>query len=300
MELQFKPITLDDKELITSYTYLSAYRNCDFAFANMCSWRFLYGSEFTVINGFMAIRFRIEHNSQLAYMMPAGKGNLNDIIPLLEADARQQGSEFCLVGITPKAKVKLEVEMPGALSFVPERDYFDYVYLRENLATLTGKKYQSKRNHINNFKKQYTYQYLPITDELIGQCLQLECKWYRANHTEADAEDLNDERRSMIYALNNFKALGLEGGALCVEGKVIAFTYGSPINPDTFCVHVEKADVNYEGAYTVINQEFASRIPGQYTYINREEDLGIPGLRQAKLSYKPIVLLEKYAATRKG
>lgn len=103
----------------------------------------------------------------------------------------------------------------------------------------------------------------------------------------------------MTYALNHFDELGLLGGALLVDGKVIAFTFGAPINHDTFGVHVEKADVNYEGAYTVINQEFASRLPEEFIYVNREEDLGIPGLRQAKLSYNPVILLEKSAAIKK-
>lgn len=82
-----------------------------------------------------------------------------------------------------------------------------------------------------------------------------------------------------------------------VDNEIVAFTYGAPVNYDTFCVHIEKADTNFDGAYTVMNQEFASRIPEQFTYINREEDLGIPGLRKAKLSYSPALLLKKCRAT---
>ena len=110
---------------------------------------------------------------------------------------------------------------------------------------------------------------------------------------------MSDERRSLTYALHHAEELDLTGGAIRVEGKIVAFSFGAPINHDTFGVHVEKADVSYEGAYTVINQEFSAHLPEQYTYVNREEDLGIPGLRQAKLSYQPAILLEKGAAIKK-
>ena len=102
----------------------------------------------------------------------------------------------------------------------------------------------------------------------------------------------------MVFALNNFDALGLTGGAIQVENEIVAFTYGSPINNYTFGVHVEKADTRFDGIFNMINREFVSRLPEQYRYINREEDLGIPGLRKAKLSYQPAILLEKNMAMR--
>ena len=284
MKIPFKPIKIEDKELITSFIYPHNYRNCDYSFANICSWRFLYETEFAVVDDFLLIRFWIEDKSRLVYMTPAGRGDLKHALELLETDSLAHGHPLCMLGVTPDAKDMLEQALPGGFFYIPERDYFDYIYLREDLSLLKGKKYQSKRNHINNFKKRYEYEYAPITPDLITQCLKLECTWYKAN---------------MTYALNHFDELGLLGGALLVDGKVIAFTFGAPINHDTFGVHVEKADVNYEGAYTVINQEFASRLPEKFIYVNREEDLGIPGLRQAKLSYNPVILLEKSAAIKK-
>lgn len=303
MKIPFKPITLEDKEVITSFTMPSDYRNCDFSFANMCSWRFLYDSEFAVVDGFLLIRFWIEDKSRVAYMMPLRSEkqteSLQYAIELLEADSLEQGHPLCMLGITPDAKEALEHVLPGGFFYIPERDYFDYIYLRENLALLKGKKYQSKRNHINNFKKQYTYEYIPITPEIVPQCLLLECQWYKSNHTEEDEEELSDERRSLTYALHHFDTLGLIGGAIRVAGEIVAFSFGAPVNHNTFAVHVEKADIRYDGAYTVINQEFASHLPEKFIYVNREEDLGIEGLRRAKLSYNPILLLEKSAAIKK-
>jgi hypothetical protein len=277
----------------------SPYRNCDFSFANMCSWRFLYKSEYAIVNRFLLIRFRIEEDDRPAYMFPLGEGNLAQVIRLLEKDALAQGHPLRILGVTPEGKNSLEQVFPGGFRFIAERDYSDYIYLRSDLITLSGKKYQAKRNHINKFTKLYRYEYRPITPELVPECLALECKWYKANRTDSDAEELSYERRSLTFALRHAVELGLTGGAICVDGQIVAFAFGAPINSDTFAVHVEKADIRYDGAYSVMNFEFAAHIPEQYIYINREEDLGIPGLRQAKLSYRPFLLLEKNVAVKK-
>ena len=301
MQIDFKPITIDDKEVITSFTLPSPLRNCDLAFSNMCSWRFLYLSEYAVYKNFLLIRFYIEEKNKkrIAYMRPIGNGDFRDALLQLEEDSWQHGHPLLMLGVTPISKDLLEEAFPGEFSYIPERDYFDYIYLREDLATLKGKKFQAKRNHVNKFKEQYAYEYEPLTAELVPECLEFEAKWYKANRTDDDQEELTDERKSMIFALNHFKELNLLGGAIRIDHKLVAFTFGSPINQDTFGVHVEKADTDYDGAYSIINQEFASRIPEQYVYVNREEDLGIPGLRKAKLSYNPTILLPKAAVIKK-
>ena len=132
------------------------------------------------------------------------------------------------------------------------------------------------------------------------QCLELERKWFKANNNDQEEEELCEERKALTYALLHASELGLIGGAIRIEGKIAAFSFGAPINHNTFGVHVEKADVAYEGAYTLINQAFAAHLPEQYVYVNREEDRGIPGLRQAKLSYHPAILLEKYTTLKKS
>lgn len=301
MQIDFKPITIDDKEVITSFTLPSPLRNCDLAFSNMCSWRFLYQSEYAVYKNFLLIRFYIEEKNKkrIAYMRPIGSGDFRDALLQLEEDSWQHGHPLLMLGVTPISKDLLEEAFPGEFSYIPERDYFDYIYLREDLATLKGKKFQAKRNHVNKFKKQYAYEYEPLTAELVPECFEFEAKWYKANRTDDDQEELTDERKSMIFALNHFKELNLLGGAIRIDHKLVAFTFGSPINQDTFGVHVEKADTDYDGAYSIINQEFASHIPEQYVYVNREEDLGIPGLRKAKLSYNPTILLPKAAVIKK-
>ncbi|MDR2765620.1 MAG: phosphatidylglycerol lysyltransferase domain-containing protein [Tannerella sp.] len=299
--LSFKPISIADKDAITACTYPGRFLNCDFAFANMCSWRFLHDSEFAIVDGFLLIRFRIEEKGRKhqVYMFPVGNGDFRHIITVLEDDARANGHPLWILGVTPDEKKILDQVFPSEFIYLPERDYYDYIYLRSDLQQLKGKKYQAKRNHINRFENKYRYAYLPLMPDLVPKCMELACKWYRDNRTEEAAEDLKDEHRSMVFALNHFRELDLRGGALCVDGEIIAFTCGSAINHYTFGVHMEKADIRYDGAFSVINREFVSRLPEQFLYINREEDLGIPGLRHAKLSYHPVILLEKNTAIKR-
>ena len=299
--LSFKPIQIEDRETINAFTIPSDFINCDYAFANMYSWRFLYDSEFAVQDGFLFIRFfvTIKKKKQLAYMFPVGNGDLQQAIDYIEKDAQNSGHSLLILGVTPESRKKLELLFPSKFSFSPERDYYDYIYLREDLATFKGKKYQPKRNHINHFKKLYDYEYVPVTNEIMDECKKLEELWYEANTIAENNVSLFNERRSMCSAMNHFDELGLLGGAILVDNKIVAFTYGSPINYWTFGIHIEKADIHYEGIFSVISQEFVKHIPSQYIYVNREEDLGLPGLRKSKLSYHPHLLLEKNMANVK-
>ena len=294
--ITFKDVTLEDRELITRYTLDSPRRNCDLSFSNLCSWRFLYNTKFAVMDGFLLLKFWAD--GELVYMMPIGTGDLKKALEVLMADARREGQPFCLLGICEGMCSELEAIMPGRFRFTADRDYADYLYLRSDLATLAGKKLQAKRNHVNKFRRTYHYEYTSITPARIAECLALEARWCRANHCDQH-EGTGNERRALVYALHHFEELGLTGGILHVDGQIAAFTFGMPINRDTFGIHVEKADTEIDGAYAMINYEFANHIPEQYLYINREEDLGIEGLRRAKLSYQPAVILEKYMACLK-
>ncbi|WP_373801606.1 DUF2156 domain-containing protein, partial [Bacteroides heparinolyticus] len=282
--ISFKDIELSDRELITRYTQNSPRRNCDLSFSNLCSWRFLYNTQFAILDGYLLLKFWAEE--ELVYMMPIGNGDLKKVLEALIEDAHQEGKPFCLLGICSGMCSELETFMPGKFQFTADRDYADYLYLRTDLATLSGKKLQAKRNHVNKFKRTYNYEYTPITPDRIQECLELEAIWCKANNCD-QYEGTGNERRALVYALRHFDELGLMGGILHVDGKIVAFTFGMPINQDTFGVHVEKADTSIDGTYAMINHEFAKHIPEQYIYINREEDLGIEGLRKAKLSYQP-------------
>lgn len=308
--IKFKDVTVGDKDLIQSFTLYGERQNCDLSFANLISWRFLYNTQYAVVDDYLVFRFYTGRH--LAYMMPVPRprrqedGSLKvepcdecsvSVIRAIRDDSIAMGHPFLMLGVCNYMRDIIEKHFPDTLDIKPDRDYSDYIYLRDKLVSLSGKKLQSKRNHINKFKSLYPdYEYRELTPELIPQCLEVERQWRAVskedNGDEPD-EELSEELRSMTRAFNRWDKLGLTGGAIFVDGRMVAFTYGCPINQTTFDVCVEKADVGYEGAFTIINQEFAKHIPEQYYYVNREEDMGDEGLRRAKLSYKPDILLEK-------
>ncbi len=298
--IPFKEISLADKLRVQSYTLTSIRQNCDMSFSNLYSWHFLYQTRIAEKDGFLLIKFYVD--GQPVYMMPVGEGEVKPVIEALIDDARSENCSFRMQGVCANMRSMLETVMPGRFEFTADRDFFDYIYLRTDLATLKGKRYQPKRNHVNRFVRSYpNYEYKELVPELVPECLTLAHHWCLLNETDdRERRELEDELKSLSDALNHFGELGLSGGVLHVDGRIVAFTFGTPINQQTFDVCVEKADVEVEGAYTMINYEFARHIPDSYIYINREEDLGLEGLRKAKLSYHPCFLLEKYTALLKN
>lgn len=294
MDIPFKNLSIFDKSTVLRYTVNSKRRNCDLSFSNLCSWEFNYNTQIAEWKDCLIFKFWVE-NTTLAYMMPVGNGDLKTVIREMVYDARKEGQTFRMLGVCSDMRNDLETFYNNDFDFVHAKDYDDYIYLRSDLAELKGKRYQPKRNFVNRFKKNNDYEYSAIKAEDIEECLALEAKWFEKNNGIMDQSAIV-ERKALTYALHHFDELGLQGGILKVEGKIVAFTYGMPINYDTFGVHVEKADTAVEGSYAMINYEFANHIPEQYIYLNREEDLGIEGLRKAKLSYHPVKLLEKYMA----
>ena len=296
--LRFQPITPADRATIERYTLRGASQNCDYAFANMVCWQALYRSEWAEHEGFLLIRFRIDGGEQIGYMQPVGEGAFTPLLSLLEGDAAAMGQPLRLIGLTSEGAEQLRTAAPEEWLITTDRNYYDYLYDREALAQLVGKHYQPKRNHINRFTALYPmHRYEPLTAAHAEACLELEREWCRQREGCREGA-LAAEMRAMECAFDHFEALGLEGGALFVEEQLVAFAYGSAVTEETFVVHVEKADTSFEGAFAMINRSLARQLEGRYRWINREEDLGIEGLRKAKLSYSPAALVEKYSARR--
>lgn len=308
--IKFKDITVDDKDIIQSFTLWGERQNCDLSFSNLMSWRFLYNTQYAIVNDYLVFRFYTDRH--LAYMMPVPRPRPQDdgtfrvepcdecsvsVIRAIRDDSIAMGHPFLMLGVCNYMRDIIEKSFPDTFDIKPDRNFCDYIYTRDKLVNLSGKKLQSKRNHINKFKTLYPqYEYRELTPDLIPQCLEIERKWRRVSkddNGEMPDEELSVELRSMTRAFNRWDRLGLVGGTIFVDGNMVAFTFGCPINRNTFDVCVEKADVGYEGSFSIINQEFVKHLPEQYYYINREEDMGDEGLRKAKLSYRPDILLEK-------
>ncbi|MFR9558873.1 MAG: GNAT family N-acetyltransferase [Rikenellaceae bacterium] len=295
--IEFHPITLQDKELIESYTHCSGARNCDISFANMYCWQSTYGSAWAIIEGYLVIRFRIGGGDELGYMQPIrcdGSHNFARIIPRLAEDAHTNGQRLRIIGLTEEGRATLDAVHHDNFAFHSPRDMEDYIYLRENLETLSGKRYQPKRNLINQFEKLYTYTYHALTPQHFEGCMAL-CQRWREEHGE-DTTTPSPEIVAIQKAFDYFHELGFRGGVIEIEGRIVAFTYGSAITATTFCTHIEKCNTSFVGIYSIINKLFTQSLPPQFTHINREEDMGIEGLRKSKLSYHPTELQVKYTA----
>ena len=315
--IKFKDLSTSDRALIQRFTLYGERQNCDLSFSNLISWRFLYNTQFAVIDDYLVFRFHTGRH--LAYMMPIPKPQVMEdgsyrvkpcdecsvkVIRTIRDDSIAMGHPFLMLGVCNYMVDLIEQSFPDTFTIEPNRNFADYIYTRDKLINLSGKKLQSKRNHINKFKSLYPqYTYRPLTEDLIPQCLELEKQWRKVSKDDTDEQDLDEslsiELRSMTRAFHRWDRLGLTGGTIWVDDKLVAFTFGCPINQTTFDVCVEKADVNYEGAFSIINQEFVKHLPEQYCYINREEDMGNEGLRRAKLSYHPDILLEKNTVMEK-
>ena len=290
--IDFKIVTLEDRDLIQSYFAKSGFMGCEYAFSNLYIWRNNYQTSFVELMGFMLIKYKVE--GQCYFLMPAGNGDLKELLNFLIEHTKKNNCKFVLSGVTPDSMALIEKIMPNTFKYKPNRDIFDYIYESNELINLTGSKNQSKRNHINKFEAQNGKNcYESLTTDNIKECIETYYKW-AAEHQE---EDLKSEHTAFCEALNNFEALKLQGGLLRVDGTVCAFTVGAELSPDVFVVHIEKGLTDKQGVYPTINRDFVKNNCASYKYINREEDMGIEGLRKSKLSYHPAILLEKNIAT---
>ncbi len=293
--IEFRPVRLEDRATIERFTMSSDITNCDLSFANMFCWQEVYHSAWAIVDGFLVIRFHIDGGDRLGYMQPVGEGDCARIIPALRDDAHAHGQRLRIIGLTDRGREMIRQMHIGLFAFESDRALEDYVYAADDLRNLPGRRYQPKRNHINRFMAEYPdYRYEELTPDRFDECMQLEREW-RRNH-EGHTSELCAEQRAMQRAFAHFAELGMTGGCIYVGEHMVAFTYGSAVNDHTFDTHVEKADTDYDGAFTVINCLFARHLPERFTLINREEDLGIEGLRRAKLSYHPAVIQHKFTA----
>lgn len=297
--IHFKDLTLEDKETVTKYTLTSSCKSCDISFSNLMSWKFWYNTTFTIIDDCLVFRFHEHERKKMSYMIPFGAGDIKPIIEKLIENSIEIGEHFHLLASADYLHEKLDAEYLNKFNIKVERNQAEYLYNRIDLETLKGNKLHAKRNHVTRFKKDFpSWEYKELSPELIENCIYMEQEWF-FKHEMEDTQDVVDERRSLLFALNHLKETGAIGGVLYVEDHIVAFTIGCQINQNTIGIHFEKADTNYEGAYAMINQLFVQHLPEQYEFINREEDLGVEGLRTAKMSYHPCELLDRCLLTLK-
>ena len=290
--LKFKKVEIEDISVFKKYIGFSGELSCESAFVNLLIWESAYNNMWAEEDGQLIIKSGKGEDS--SYRLPFGKDFLKGIELVREYSGEKYPDFWVQEG---KRLDNFKAHFGDKYAFCENRDAFDYIYLREDLANLSGKKYHSKRNHISAFSKKYNWIFKPITADNVDDIKLCAEKWYKENRAKED-KYLRHEKRGVEIILNNMELLGVRGGAIYVDGKVVAFTLGSKISDEIFDIHIEKALCDYAEGYTVINREFARTLT-EYKYINREDDMGLEGLRKAKLSYKPAILLKKYACKKR-
>lgn len=291
--MNFQKVTLQNvielKKILTQY---SNELTCEINVANLLIWQPLYNNCFCLDNNILFLKSHSD--TQEIYSLPFG-----DMKTGFKKISEQASTPYPDIWAQAGPRFDEFNSLYGEhYDILESRNEFDYIYNSTDLINLSGKKYHSKRNHISAFSKQFDWNYEDITVKNISAVRECADIWYGQNAQRID-EELKNEKLGCYKLLENMDLLDIKGGAITVDNKIVAFTLGSPINKNIYNIHIEKAIAGFETAYTVINREFAARNCAKYRYINREDDLGLEGLRRAKLSYKPEIILPKYICTRK-
>lgn len=293
--IEFHKMKLAEKEEYEKILFACETRGCEYTFANLYLWgkqqvAFLHG----------CVAFFSHFYGRTVYPYPIGPGDKKTVIEEILLDARERGIPCRITGMTDADREELETLFPGKFILRSDRDSADYVYAIDDLADLRGRKFQKKRNHVNKFRSQHpNFQVvelnacnLPLVQHMINE-------WYRVRMKEDPEGNYLLENIAMARACQNYVGLGMEGIALVDDGQVLAMTMGSRMGRDTFDIHFEKALEHVEGAYAAVNCEFARFLRLKYpdvAYLDREDDLGLEGLRKAKLSYNPHHMVGKHWA----
>ncbi|WP_286681084.1 DUF2156 domain-containing protein [Methanoculleus sp. DTU007] len=291
----FKPVSLDDRDFFDEHYRRFPQVHSDNTFANMVCWNHYADYRYIETGGAIVLSSTIENVTR--FRMPIGPRDpelLEDVIDL----ALREGGEIPLFILDPANEEWLRELYPD-LPLHESRDYFDYIYRTEDLAELAGKPYATIRRQVHRFEREYEYTVEKITKENINEVwefLVVWCEW-----RDCDSEPiLAYEKDAILFAVNNFFAIGLEGWIIRIGGTIGAISIVGPVNESMAVVHFEKAlPETYRDIYKIIMTETAAGLRDRYRYVNRECDMGVPGLRESKTRYHPAYMVEVHYVTRK-
>ena len=290
--IKFQPLGLSQKKEYDRYLTNCGERGCEYSFANL----YLWGRQrAAIVEGCMVLFSQFTRRS--VYPFPIGPGDKKAALDAIIHDAKVRDIPCRLTSLTAEDQALLENNYPGRFRFHHDRDSYDYVYAIDDLADLKGRKFQRKRNHVNKFYATHPdCVTLSLEEVNVDDLTAMLKNWYTQRLREEPQGDYHMEQAALFKGLRCRRELGMEGLVLVENGQILAFTMGTPLTQDTFDVNFEKAVSDADGAYAAINQAFARYLRNndpQLKYLNREDDLGLEGLRKAKLSYCPHHMIEK-------
>ncbi len=290
MGIEFRELTVEDAAWAAPILQASGKMGCEYSYTTVYMWSRFYDARIARVEDAVFLCGGAT-SARPSFLPPVGMP-LEKGVTLLRAYTNERGIPLVLHGVDDDTRLQLSALYADHVRFETHDEDYDYVYSTEALAALPGNTYHSKKNHISSFTRKHMWRYEPLTDANAADALEVSVQWCREKGNCTD-DGLSSERCAIRRLLKHREALSVLGGLVYVDEKPVAFTLGSPINHEVFDVHVEKALSAYAGAYAVINREFAKTLTA-YRYLNRENDMGIPGLRRAKESYRPVILLKKY------
>lgn len=276
--INFEKIEKKDIECINEYLLMDKTRSCEKTAGAIMMWRDFYDVKWAIFDKTLIIKY--DNEEIPTYLLPIGE-NVRGAIEKI--------GKAIYIGV---CKEDLPIFDGDDVEIIPYRDNFDYIYSAESLRTFAGKKLHAKRNFLNRFKTSYSYEFILDGDKNDLMKFFREIDKKQPHEGETGVAELEET----IDMIENRELFKLHSGEIRVNGKIIAASVGAQID-DTLYIHIEKADKDFVGSYQAIVSEFAKAFPDA-EYINREDDLGEEGLRQSKLSYKPLYLLEKYIVKR--
>ena len=273
----------------------AAFLGCEQSFGCSYLWRDVYNVQVADVGGFNVVS--TSYDGKQSFLFPAGEGDCRAVLDAMIAHQHEQGSTVLFNSVDSEQREVLERLYPGEFEFAERRSSFDYLYNTSDLTELSGKKYHAKRGHVSAFQRDYEWTFEPIGENNVDDCLLMNDEWCRRNGCFED-EGMAAESCTVGNALRKMTEIGLFGGLIRVPGYgvngIVAFSIGEKVSQRVCVVHAEKAFTDVKGAYAIINQQFAEHVGTRTQYLNREDDAGSEGLRKAKLSYHPAVLLPKY------
>ena len=290
--IPFEKISIDQKNWLNEYLHRMEKRCCEYSYVNLYLWGRKRVAE---LNGFLLLQAQFDRKS--VYLYPVGEGDIKVVLDAIIHDASVRGIPCCLSALTEADCRQVEALYPGAFQIYCDRDSYDYIYAIDDLADLRGRKFQKKRNHLNRFEQEHPdAQILPLDAQTMEAAHLLAQKWYEERTAIDPDGDYHLEKIALERAFSHYGELGMEGVVLVEQGNVMAFAMGSRLTGDTYDIHFEKALGASDGTYAAINRGFARYLREKYPevkWLNREDDMGIEGLRKAKLSYNPDHMVEK-------
>ena len=305
-------ITPEKKHEIERYLQGFEYKISGLSFSSLYMWRNINAFSWQKIGDYVCLagmsHLELEYGIKEMFLFPPLTDNgeyepakLKETIYEAKRIFEEKGEKFS-IRLLPLHMIDIiKAACPGEMKYIEDRPNYDYIYKRQDLIDLKGREYHSKKNHLNYFHNNFEYKYVKLTSDMTDDAMAFIGEFnIRKDIPEHEMALLKMEEEAMHDVFLNIEKLGYLAGAILIDDKIEAISIGGYLNKNTVTVHVEKANTSFRGIYQAINNEFCKHIPSNIKFINREEDMGIPNLRKAKLSYKPVKLLEKHIVVFKS